>query len=371
MNYNPHPNHVQHDRQHPDVHFPWHQWSEEETLHLATAYSNPYRWKSRRENFNNFRRHINSLPNIKLHVGELAYGDRPFEVTDPNHPFDYQFRSETALFHKENILNKVIERFPSSWKNGGYCDGDFTFTRQDVGLETIHQLQHHPWVQPFSSYGDLSGKTYGTGQRLINTNNSFAFNYINSGYQLPIGFTNGGWKTILHNFEAYDKLSQTGEHPDKTPQIWPVGATGGAWCFTRAGFNAVDGLLDVCILGHGDWFMTFGLVGHEGPDMHGDKYSQAYKAAIGHWQNKAAKLNKNIGYVDCFAVHHFHGSKNKRGYSSRDLILVKNQFDPVKDLRRNYQGIYEIDDANINLRNDIRSYFVSRGEDDPNLYNGK
>jgi len=147
-----------------------------------------------------------------------------------------------------------------------------------------------------------------------------------------------------------------------------VGATGGAWAFRRSGFDTVGGLLDECILGHGDWFMSFGLVGEDAPDMHVDGYSADYRSKIGAWQRNAARLKKNIGYVDCFAIHHFHGSKVRRGYSTRDVILAKHQFAPTTDLRRDWQGIYQLTPDKPGLRDDIRQYFISRSEDNPELH---
>ena len=64
-------------------------------------------------------------------------------------------------------------------------------------------------------------------------------------------------------------------------------------------------MLDICALGHGDWFMTFGLVGETAPDMHANGYTADYLGALAAWQHNAAKLNKNIGYVDDFATHQF------------------------------------------------------------------
>src|ERR1017187_6574648 len=91
---------------HPDVHSPWSPWSESETLHVACAYNNPFRWQARRRLMNDFRYHMSCSPNVVLHVGELAYGDRPFEVTG-NDPLDIQLRTEHELWHKENLLNAV------------------------------------------------------------------------------------------------------------------------------------------------------------------------------------------------------------------------------------------------------------------------
>jgi hypothetical protein len=354
---------VEHFRQHPDQHQPWAVWSEEQTLHVAVCYSNPYRWRTRRELANDCIRHLRSSANVCLHVGELAYGDRPFEITDPaQDPNDVQLRTNHELFHKENILNRIIQTFPAGWKYGAYIDADFHLTRHDWALETIHQLQHYDFVQPFSSYSDLTGKTYGTGHLPMQVNTGFAFNYIQNGYRLPEGYANGGWKKL----GASDHYYGSTDAPAASPR--GVGATGGMWGFRRPAFDAVGGLLDTCILGHGDWFMAFGLVGEEAPDMHATSYSADYRAAIAAWQQNAAKLKKNIGYVDGFAVHQFHGSKIRRAYSQRDLILVRNQFAPTTDLKADWQGIYQLTADKPGLRDDIRRYFLSRTEDDPNLY---
>ena len=304
------------------------------------------------------------MPNVKLYVVEIAYGDRPHEVTSPDNPNDLQLRTKSELFHKENLINLGVQRFPVDWKYGGYVDGDFHFTRHDMALEAIHQLQHYEFVQLFSQYADLSGKTYGTAGRVLRVNNGFAYNYIQNGYQLPEGYVNGGWKGKKETPSGYyDSILGPGPRG--------VGATGGAWAWRRSAYDVVGGMLDVCVLGHGDWHMTFGLVGEEAPDMHTNGYSQDYHRAIVAWKNAAAKLKKNIGYVDGFATHAFHGSKTRRGYSTRDIILVKHGFSPLSDIRRNWQGVWELTPDKPGLRDDIRRYFISRTEDDTYLYGEK
>ena len=341
---------------HPSVHAAWSQWSNEETLHVACAYANPFRWETRRRLLHNFRHHLAGTPNVVLHVGELAYGDRPFEVTGQDE-HDVQLRTSSELFHKENILNEVIRRFPAGWKYGAYLDADMSFMRHDWALETIHQLQHHAWVQPFSSYSTLSAKHQSTSIR-----KSFAYTYIQNGYKVLNQQTVNGWPTVP-GMSVGSVCSPKAVQP--APWV-PVGATGGAWAFTQAAFNAVGGLLDPCILGHADWFMTFGLVAEPVPVMHNSKYHSNYTEAITSWQHKATQLKKNIGVVENFAVHHFHGSYANRAYETRDLILVKHQFDPLRDLARNAQGIYELTNNKPGLRDDIRKYFLSRNEDNPN-----
>src|SRR5271169_472990 len=200
---------------HPDVHEPWRRWSEEATLHVACAYSNPLRWRTRRVLMNDFRQHMASSPNVALHAGELAYGDRPFEVTGA-HLDDVQLRTSDELWHKENLLNAVIQRFPSDWKYGAWIDADFHMTRRDWALEAIHQLQHFDFVQLFSTYSDLSAE-----QRPYRVMPGFAWCSLHGragkgGSSYPYGYGYGS-----------------------------PGATGGAWAFRRSAFDAVGGLLDV------------------------------------------------------------------------------------------------------------------------------
>lgn len=352
---------------HPDVHKPWSQWSEDQTLHVAVGYSNPFRWRSRRELMNKFRDHMEKQANVVLHVGELAYGDRPWEVTSPERSTDIQLRTAHELFHKENIQNRVIQSFPPGWKYGMTCDADFHLVTVGWALETIHQLQHYDWVQPFSSYTDVTGAVYGMANLPIRANTSFYFNYVQNGYKVSPQYHNGvvgdDGRFIGHKVEDYESMmTADGKF------LRGTGATGGALAFKREAFERVGGMLDRCILGHADWYMAYQSVGVEPPDIHTQKYHPAYKHYVSAWGDRAKRLNRNVGYVDAMALHFFHGSKSRRAYSSRDVILAEEQFDPYSDVHPDSQGILQLAPERWQLRDKLRAYFISRSEDDPNIY---
>jgi hypothetical protein len=350
---------------HPDLPVASSEWSEAQTLHVAAVFSNPFRWKNRREIANDFKRHMMQLPNIKLHFVELAYGDRPFEVT---HRGETQLRTKSELFHKENLANLAVRSFPPDWQYGALIDADFHFTRHDIGLETIHQLQHSPWVQMFSSYINLSGEAeLGHGHRPIGQlSNGFAYSFVQGGCRLPDGY-HGGWAEPA-----------SGGGPTSGALPW-IGAPGGAWAFTREGFEAVGGFMDKCPLGSADWFMAFGLAGHTNlldvEKLRGKKahlYAPEYLAYVEAWQKQAAlNLRGNIGYVDSFALHHYHGPLLKRGYSTRDDILIENNYSPVTDVSYDWQGVLQLTAHKPKLRDAIRLYFLSRNEDQPHIREGK
>lgn len=376
------------DLHHPSVQRSWSQWSEEQTLHVAVAFSNPFRWRTRRELAENFRRVMAGFPNIRLYIGELAYGDRPHEITGEDrdaapefqhqifHHLDIQLRTDSEMFHKENILNAVIRRWPADWKYGAYVDADMIFTRHDWALEAIHLLQHYELVQLFSSYVDLSAKS-----EPYSHARSFTWNYHH-----PEEFKamrDRQRKAKEREAGAYGSFALSGRadtDKSKFPFGYDPGAPGGAWAFRRTAFDTLGGLLDINILGGGDSEMAHALAGSvleltkrtSSPQPRAvNAGTTSHAQAVLEWQRRANKLQGNIGYVNQYIVHPFHGSKQQRRYYERWKILRDHDFNPYTDLVPDWQGIYRWSGDKPRLRDAVRKYFLERGEDDPNLYNGE
>ena len=342
--------HVNHEILHPNGSVAHQRWAQDRTLHVAVAYCNPYRWRARQALFNDFRRHMSALPNVKLYVGELAYGERPFEVTSVNNPLDFQWRTREVLWHKENILNRVIERFDRDWVYGAYVDGDMNFPRWDIALETIEQLQLHEWVQMFSTLIDV-----GPNREAMRLFKSFGKVFSESGSDGVAGYR-GIKGEYDYGADAAGRVKRG------------MGMTGGAWAFRRGAFDACGGLLDTCILGSGDWHMSYGLVGEHVHHPETDNCGKPYIESIRIWQSRAlAACRKNIGCADCHAVHGWHSSRDRRGYGTRWQILANNNYDPTRDIYRDSNGIYQLRPDRIKFRDEIRQYFKSRCEDDIQL----
>lgn len=314
-------------------------WGRDLTLHVAITYFNPMRWNSRRELFLAFVRYMRTLPHIKLYVGELAFRDRPFEVTDPHHPNDYRYRSDQIMWYKENLCNRVIENFDPDWKYGAHCDGDVMFDRMDVGLETVHQLQRYDWVQMFGTYADLSPD------------------------HVPLRIVRGA--AMRYRTGDLDPLKKVGgANPVLQPNYPRVVATGLAWGFRRDSFEACGRLLDFGILGSGDWHMAFGLMNLWTPHPELTECSEPYARMIRAWQDRAHRnVRGNVGYVKAHAVHYWHGAKVHRGYAERWKILRDHKFDPSTDLYPDANGLYQLTTAKPGFGEAVRGYFGTRNED--------
>jgi hypothetical protein len=306
---------------------------------MAVMYSNPLRYKSRLHLFNNFRRYIATMPNVRLYVGEVAVGDRNWEVTSASNPDDFQFRTRDLLWHKENVLNQVIWRFDKSWEFGCWCDGDVMFNRQDWALETIHQLAVYDWVQPFSSHTDL-----GPNHEVLKTRYGMAYLY-QKGVEAQV----------------------TGDAPPKDgeSEYWRLGSPGFAWAFRREAFEACGSLMDRCVLGSADLHMAMGLIGSKELTYDTRECGDAYKKYIKIWQERAhRKVNRNVGFVNCALTHQFHGSRNSRGYNWRWKILRDHQYDPAADVFPDDEGLLKLTELKPGFRDAVRAYLASRQEDD-------
>lgn len=303
-------------------------------LYVVTCLENPLRWRSRYLNYADFQKHIADSGAILITV-ELAFGGRQFEVTQHNDPFDVQLRTRDEMFHKENLCNLGAWRLPLGIRYIAFIDADMISTRPDWAQETLHQLQHYDVVQCFSSYADMDAQHH-TGPSMP----SFMYNYFH------------GSEDPRHGHHGYGK--------------W-MGAPGGAWAYRMEAFRELGSLLDRCILGAADAHMAYGLVQKtETAALHREilHCSDAYKRYIMLWQQNAARLNRNVGYVENHMLHKFHGRRSLRGYGDRWRILERNHYDPFADIMPDNHGVYEWSRAKPQLRDDVRKYFRSRKEDE-------
>jgi hypothetical protein len=308
-------------------------------LHVVAVISNPCRFKSRYDLYWKFKAHMDANPHVRLMTVEIAFGDRPFEVTTAGDPQCLQLRTFDELWHKENMINLGVQRLPSDWEYMAWIDADVEFPntirKVDWALETIHQLQHHQVVQMF--------------QQAIDTGpNGEAF-------QMHQGF-------------AYSYLSGK---PRAVPGKYAHWHPGFAWAMRREAWDMLGGIYDVSILGSGDHLMAWGLIG-EGIDQLPSTMSQGYRKSLHEWQRKADRLiHRDIGFVPGMLIHHWHGKKADRRYRDRWKILSDANFNPETDLKRDWQGLLQLDHDGsprlIRLRDDIRAYFRSRNEDSIDL----
>lgn len=311
-------------------------------LHVVTAITNPRRYAKRYKLYRDFAARMLAA-GVTLWTVEVAFGARQHEITLVDNPQHVQLRTDAEIWHKENALNIGIQhlsRQVPDWEYVAWVDADVTFARHDWAVETIHQLQHHHVVQMFSRAHDLSPT-----EEIFDTYPGFVISYRD--------------KMLAGAIDGVPGRYLNGWHP------------GYAWAYRREAIDALGGLHDVGILGSSDQHMARALIGR-GRDSINSKMHPNYLASVDQWQARAERhIRRNIGMVDGAVLHHWHGRKVNRGYNDRWKILRDLQYDPVADLKRDAQGLYQlVDDGSersIELRDRIRAYFSARNEDGVDL----
>lgn len=315
--------HIHHDRD----------FVSDSTLHVVGVVSNSARYQSRYRLFREWEKQMLATANVKLHLVELSFGDRKHEVTEDaagdSGRSVLQLRSGHELWHKENLINLGVRHLlPRDWKYMAWIDADVSFGNTDWASETIHALQHHHVVQPWTQCVDL-----------------------------------GASGNVSRMFQSFTGLVSDGLKPQaRKDEPYPYGHPGFAWACTRTFFENVSGLMEHAVLGSGDHYMAWALM-NQVDRVVPSGMSDAYKRACRQWQLRAFQLTEGlIGTVPGRIEHQFHGPKARRYYRERWQILVDHGFDPDLDLRRDHQGlIYLV--GKPKLREAVHRYMKSRHED--------
>lgn len=300
-------------------------------LWVVAVISNPQRYRARYELYEIFKRAV-EFAGANLLTVEIAFGERPFEITDAGNPFNVQLRTNDELWHKENMVNIGISRLPRDWKYVAWIDADIEFMRHDWPEEIIHQLQHYKVIQLFQNAIDM-----GPEGEVLKVHQGFMHAFVN-------GLLTPG---RVSKYAVY--------HP------------GYAWAATRHAIDQLGGLIDIAILGAGDAHMAWALV-HRELDYVPERVSPAYLRHLLTWEQRCRDhIRLNVGYMPGTIHHHFHGKKRDRRYAERWQILFRHNYDPDLDIKRDWQGVTEFSRAGLRMRNDLRAYFRSRNEDSIDL----
>lgn len=308
-------------------------------LYVVTTIFNAPRYRTRWKLYEDFKMMVEASGAI-LYTAEVAFGHREFAVTEPENPRHLQLRTDTEIWHKEQVLNLLIQKLPQEWQYVATIDADIKFARPDWADETLHQLQHYQVIQMWSEAQDLD-PNYQT----IHRHNSFVHSWLDG---VPLS----------------TETSYYGANPQggKVIEFHP----GFAWAYRREAINALGGFITWAILGAADNHMARSLIGDAERTVHPDIHP-VYKDLTMQWQDRAMHyLKKNIGYMPGKIDHYWHGKKVLRFYWDRWKILTEHNFNPYTDLKNDWQGLAQLvveDSRQEQLRNRLREYFRVRNED--------
>lgn len=303
-------------------------------LYAVCVVFNPHNFKSRIRLYKEFAPYI-EFCGAKLLTVEIAFGDRPFEVTTPDNKWNIQLRTNHVIWHKERAFNIAIKRLKKlapKWNKVALLDADVSFSSHHWVKDAIHALDHYKIIQLFSQAAHLNAK-----EEIL-------------------------WycRSVFHDWVVKKGFHQ---NPPMHHKHYTGGHPGLAWAIRRDAFQQLEGLLDFTISGSGDLMMANALMGNvllsTRPGI-----SPGFKSALEGWQKKCDEhIKGNVGFIHGVCLDHWHGKSEHRGYEKRWDIMNFHQFDPATDIVMGENGLWEWAGNKHQLEQDIRLSTMKRNED--------
>ena len=300
----------------------------EEKLNVIIVLSNPCQYARRYILAREFiKRFEEEEANVNLYVVEMIYDNQKFIVTDSKNKKHLQLKTQTPLWHKENMINLGVKYLlPNNWKAFAWIDADIEFDSNTWATDTLKILNGCKDILQIWSHA------------------------VDMDYD----------KSNLSIFNSFGySFSKQKKYTTDKKNYWHPGF---AWAMTRKAYEKVGGLYDKGILGSGDNMMSLSIINKVESTMKMD-YHENYKNSIFEYQKQAKKMR--LGYTPGVIHHHYHGTKANRNYTNRWAILIKHNYSPINHLTYDKQGILiPTSIFTQEFKEDIYNYFKERKEDD-------
>jgi hypothetical protein len=298
---------------------------------VVGVYFNPAKYKSLIRNYIVFANAL-KRQNINLMTVELAFGDSDFDLPEIHGDFR-RLRSNSIMWQKERLINYGVSQLPSNCDKFAWIDCDVLLP-DDWELKADKMLDKVDIIQLFKKVVHLPPNQ---------------FEFINQKVSNLQGIV---WQQKIHkNWLARRKNKEL-----------PFSAPGFAWAAKRSVFEDI-GIYDKNIVGSGDTFLVDCYLGSW--DIHGYaiKFTDAMKKDMSLWKNDLDKKNVSLDYLPIDVYHLFHGSMKNRKYMDRHETILKNNYDPVGDIKL-IDGVFEWNSDKYSMHEDVKGYFFGRNEDE-------
>jgi hypothetical protein len=308
----------------------------------VTTYFNPCRYVTKRRNFDLFVEGLAATTGNLL-VVELALGGDAFELAESEH--HVRVRANAVMWQREVLVNLACARLPPSATKVAWLDCDLLFEDGEWLERTSAALDRYAVVQPFSHCLLLD-----PGVRA----------------PAPPAEEDGQvWESAAAVFSRDPSLLR-GE------RFHAHGHTGFAWAARRELFDAC-GLYEGCLTGSADHLMAHAFSGTSSSGCVAKTLGTgAHAAHFARWAAEAdGVVGGRLGHVPGRVLHLWHGAWADRRYDQNNQEFRTFDFDPVRHLRRDEQGLWEWADAPGALRAWAMEWFASRREDGAPLGAGR
>jgi hypothetical protein len=286
---------------------------------------------------------------VPLLTVELAFGDRPFQI-DGDEGSVLRLRTDAVLWHKERLLNLGIgEALRRGHRRIAWLDADIHFTDDHWPWHVARALDAARLVQVFDRVSVQHG---------------------------PTGPPTRGMSSVRY-FRKHGRLDRQRGRRHRWLRRGPPGYSGYGWA-ARAEVLEKALLYDAAVVGGGDKLIHLASLprgrGWREAVERWFESSQPACPACGHRNQAPAWLahylawaerwheavSGSIGVAENTICDSFHGSRARRSYRDRHEILLRQGFDPARDLCTRADGTLAWASDNPALHADVSRYLRSR-----------
>lgn len=296
-----------------------------------------------------FRQHL-SLPLLTIEWSPVEN----FQLASDDAELLVQVGGGDLLWQKERLLNIGLSHLPGECEYVAWIDADVIFSNPRWIEMALAQLKDNDVVQLFSTITHLAPDTNWP----KNSNSPFRYSGAVSVAKQALSLP----EFLKCSLDLYHQRFCKDGHTHYVPHL----AFGFAWAAKRSWLTDISGLNESCIIGSGDAFFFFALIGHlldliEVYRCHDAAYMDC--AHLRNWANRINHMQASIGYLDGNINHLFHGSLENRHYLERAQLLTEAGFqvdshlidDPGKPLKLSPgcpSQVIKVIDTYFKLRNE-------------------
>ena len=301
-------------------------------LALVCCYFNPCNYISKYFNFLNFYLKISKVENVDVFVIESFDKNSKFRLNE-NIENVHSIYCQEIYWHKEQLLNKLLNKHKKDYPYIGWVDGDVEFKNSNWVDNILTKLETNEIVQIC---------------REINKESNFRHDFTTT-------------KSVTHYLE---------QHPESLYKNLynRLGEPGYGFVYNSKIIQNNDTpMYDKAICGSGDFLNLLGYL--DIPDFETyikhDRFFYNTPDFLNDYMKWRLCTHKTtqISYANNTILVTYHGSQKNRSYVERETILRTHNYSPNINLVINKKTkMFFIHPQK--LRNSIKHYFESRQEDD-------
>lgn len=244
-----------------------------------------------------FQKFYRSIKHLNHRIIECVIGDAESQL--PDSPYITKVSTDSLLWHKEALLNKVISELPSKYHYVFWVDADVKFTNLNWLVDGVAALQQKNIIQPFEYCVHLDRNQ---------TEPDFNVDVQRAAVSDPQARHPKMWRSFAANY-ASTNLSHNTNYDVH-------GHVGFAWGARRGVLDEIN-LYDKALIGGADHIMAHAAAGQI-PHECIIKSFRDDLDAVENWMNEFYRVvHGHIGYVPGDLYHYWHGDIDKRQYLKR------------------------------------------------------